>query len=807
MHSLIHDLKFAFRVIRKNRLTSAVIVATLALGIAGNTAMFAAFEAWVLRPLDFDQPERLVALNEARPKLGLDRGAVSVANLRDWQAEARSFETISAYSRHVFNLHDEDAPESVEGVRVEASLFPMLGAEPVLGRGFLAQEDVPNGPAVALISHQLWQRKLSSDPGVIGSTVRLDGRVHEVIGVMPPGFEFPEWAHLWTPLAQGSGIGERDQRWLSTVGRLRPGISLEDAQVEMSGLGERLAKQYPRSNTGWSVVVRPLREQWAPPVIRLALSASIIAASFVLLVICANVANLMLAQATGRQRELAMRSALGASRRRLVSQMVLESLLLALGGGLLGTVLAGWWMEWMLAWAPVQAPYLFRFTSDFQALIYTVIISIVSGVICALAPVWRSSGMDVVETLKGGGQRSVVAGGGRRMRNGLVVAELAISMLLVIGALLMVKSFLREQRIEPGYRTAEVFTLRLSFTNKAYQDDQKRGIFLDQALTRLAALTEVDSVGAASHLPVSQSGYSGVRVEAVGRPAQAGEEPLAAVSSVTRSYLESLDIQVSAGRDFTRGETLEGGEVALISHSLAKLLWPQGEALEQRIRWHGDPDASWLRVIGVVGDIDPGHSMVSSDWPRQQIYVPYGQASTEAVSFVMRSTAPLDILAPAVRRELFALDPTAAFSSVDTLDHAIERVHWVSSFFSQLFSLYAAIGLAIAALGVYGVTADSVSRRTREMGVRSTLGARPGDLMRLVIGKGLGLGLFGVALGVLLAIPATRLMSTLLFEVSANDPMVFAAVSLALTGIAMLAAYFPARRAARVDPMVVLRFE
>ncbi len=812
MSNLIHDLRFAFRVIRRNPLTSTVIVLTLALGIGANTAMFAAFDAWVLRPLDLDQPERLVAVHELRTRLG-ERAGVAPANLRAWQAASRSLEAIVPFARHQFNLQADDDPERVEGARVGAELFGFLGVEPIRGRGFLPEEDLPNGPAVALISHTTWQRRYDFDPRVLGRTVRLDGRLHEIVGVMPPGFEFPEWAHVWTPLGLEQQPAERDERWLSVVARLAPGTSLDEARAEMTGVADRLAALHPESNAGWGVEVQMLREQWAPPVIRLAMWVSIILAGAVLLVICANVANLLMAQANRRRREVALRAALGASRRRLLGQTLTESLVLASAGGVLGAALGGWWVDWMLSWAPVSPPYLFRFVVDGRALVYTLAVVVATGLVCALATVARSAGLDVGESLKSGGGRTVSSGGGRALRRALVAAEFAVTVLLSIGALLMVKSFIREQGIDPGYRTAGILTLRLSLDGPAYEDPDRRVESIDQILARVSDLAGVDAAGATSRLPVSRGGYVRAKLEAEGMPSRPGEEPTAAVYHVTRDYLETLELPLVEGRRFTAGEAKEAGDVVLVSRSLARQLWPEGSALGRRLRFAGDVSPSgetesWRRVIGVAGDVDPGHSMTQGSWPLAQVYLPYGGEPVTLVSLAVRGGGvdPLQLV-PAIRAEVGRASPGVSVFEVMTLEQAIDQVHWVSSFFSRLFTYYAVIALVIAALGAYAILADSVAQRRREMGVRLALGARPEDLLRLVVRQGLGLGAAGVAFGLLLAIPASRFLASMLYQVSAGDPSVFGGVALLLLAVAWAAAYLPARRASRVDPMEVLRFE
>ena len=806
MYSVLQDLRFALRVIRKNPVTHVVIVLTLGLGIGANVGMFAGFDAWVLRPLDFDQPQRLVVINEGLPKLGERKVQVSPANLRDWQSDSRSFDAIGFYRRWAFNFHHDDDPDRVQGAQVDAALFPLLGKQPILGRHFLPAEDVPGGGGVALISHQLWQSRFASDPDILGRAIRLDGRLCEVVGVMPEGFEFPEWAHIWTPIGLPATGGPRDERYLSTVARLAAGVDLEEAQAEMSALAARLQQLHPEANTGWTVEVSPLREEWSPPVIRLALTVSIVAAAAVLLVICANVANLLLAQATARRQEVALRTALGASRKRLVRQTVTEGSLMALAGGAVGVVMGSWWVDWMLVWAPIEPPYLFRFAVDDRALAYTLAVAMVAGLVCALAPVIRSSGLDVSECLKSGGGRTVSGAGSQRLRRLLVVGQLAVSVLLLIGALLMVKSFLREQRIDPGYRTDGVLTLRMSFVGTDHEEPAGRVAAVDRIVDRLAAISGVESVGVSNRLPVGPGAFVTGRLAVEGRPIERGEEPITAYHSVTADYLATLELPVVEGRGFTAGDVAAGGDVAIVSRSLADLLWPEG-ALERRLRLLGDEEGAWRRVVGVVGDVDPGHSMTQVSWPRTQVYVPYGSDPASPVHLAVRTaTDPLQLSAE-VRAALRQAAPGVPVSDVLSLEQAIERIHWVSGFFSRMFGNYALIALLIAALGAYGVIADSVSQRTREMGIRLALGARPGTLLRLVVAQGAGLGLLGVLLGLLAAIPATRFLASMLYEVSATDPAVFGGVALLLVVVALLAAYLPARRAARVNPIEVLRFE
>jgi len=808
MNILLNDLRFAFRVFKRSPGVSVVIVLTLALGIAGNTAMYTAFDAWVLRPLAFEEPERLVALHETQPKLGQNDHSVSPANYLDWGHRGATFEGLGAFNRTILNLQTDEDPERVNAARVTASLFPLLGVEPILGRTFSEEEDLPSGQKVVLISEDTWRLRFGADPGVVGKTLELNGQVYEVVGVMPPGFEFPEWATLWTPLALDPNDPTRERRFLNVIGRLAPGETLASASAELATVATQLEAEFPETNMGWSAATNPLRDEWVPPAVKVALNASLGAAVFVLLIICANVANLMLAQATRRRQETALRTALGAGRLRLLRQALTESTLLALAGGGLGLLLGTWASDWMKSWAPVEIPYLFRFEIDGKALAFTLGISLLAGLLCGLASVVRSSGLEVSETLKSGGSGSGGAPGATRLRSLLVAAEYAASVLLVVGALLMVRSFLHQQDSDLGYHPEGVLTQRLSMTGDAFSEPGRRGAFLEAALELIAGVPGVEGAGIVNRLPASHNGWEERKLEAEGRSATPEEAPRVAYSTPSRAYFETLEIPLVEGRVFTAEEVREGAAVALVSERLAESLWAGEVALHRRIRTVGGGEGPWLRVVGVVGDVEVGHAIgISSTVPKMQVYVPYGLDERAFVTLAVRTTGDPLALAGAVRRQLRRANPGVPVSEVMTLKQAIHRVQWVSLYFPKLFALYAALALMIAALGAYGVTADSVSRRRREMGIRRALGALPADLLRKVVGQGVGLAGAGVALGILAALPVTGLLSSMLYQVSARDPLVFGLVAVLLTVVAALASYLPARRAAKVDPMEVLRFE
>ena len=802
------DFRFALRMIFRRPGSSLAMVAVLAIGMGANAAMFAGFDAWVVRPLPFADPERLVAVSEAQPKLGRTRHAVAPSTLRDWQEHQRVFSAMAAFSRASFSLHHEQEPETLQGTRVSAGLFPLLGIQPVLGRQLLLEEDAEGGPRAVLISHRLWERRFGGDAAALGSTLRLDGDLHRVVGVMPADFAFPEWAELWTPLRLDRGDDRRDQRWLTVIARLADGVSLPQAQSAMDAVASRTAASYPQTHRDWGAHVRTLREYFVPPSIRVALASCLVVGLFVMLIIGSNLASLVLARATARERETAIRAALGAGRSRLARLAVMETVLLALAAGGVGFWLGEWLVEWTRHWVPVDPPYLFEFRRDERLVGFTLLLAVGVGVLLGMAAVLRAARRDLFSALRTGGVTASATPGGSRLCTLLVVGQFGVSALLAVGALLMVKNFYRQQLVDPGFATRELATLRLSLTGTSYSDPASRAAFIERALQRVRGLAEIRSAGIASHLPISRSGYERKRLEVEGRPTSPGADPETALYLVSDGYLDTLRIPLVEGRAFEDRELAEGAPVVVISRSLAANLWPGQSPLRRRLRPLGGEDAEWLTVVGVVGDIRPGATMVDAGLrPRAELYLPYRRRPSAAVSLVVATGTAPSALSGTLRRELRALDPMLAPSRLLTMDQAIDEVRWVERYFSQLLSLYAALALGIAAIGAYGVTADSVSRRGREMGIRIALGAEPRELARLFVGRGMLLGGLGIVLGLAGALPATRLAAGMLTSVGPNDPTVFLGVGLLMGLVGWLATYLPARRATRTDPMEVLRAE
>ncbi len=810
MHSIFQDLRFALRVIRKRPAASTVIVLTLALGIGANATFFAAYYGMVQRPLPFAEPEELVALFESQPALGETWNPVSAPNLTDWREDRRAFDGMAAYQWTHFNLQSADEPERLSGSAVEAELFPLLGVEPLLGRNFLPEEDTPDARRVVLIGHDVWTRRFGGEPAIVGQTLRLDDTTHEIVGVMPPGFRFPNVGQIWTPLALDPDTEQRDARTLDVIARLGDGVTTEQAQAAMAALGGRLAAQHPETNRGWSVQVRELHDAWLPPVTQLASTAQQILVCGVLLIVCANVANLILAQATVRRQETALRAALGADRGRLVRQALAESTLLALTGGAIGTLLAAWGETWMTSLATVPIPYWLSFRLDGFVLAYTLGVTLLTGVLIGLLPALRSSGRELFESLKAGGRTEDRSGG--LLRQGLVAAEYAVALVILVAGLLMVKSFDKVRNAEHGFDPKRVLTLRVSMGGSAYETPQARSMLLGELLQRLRGLPEVAAAGAVDHLPISRFGYMPAALAAQGHDFPAGEEPRVTLQHSSDGYLPALGIPRLAGRSFTAGEVRDGAEVALLSLSLAERLWPGEEPLGRRVR--ADPQGPWLEVVGIVGDVEPGHMIAGAgSYPEHQVYVPMAQASAQLESpprtptLALKSRGEPTALTAAVRHELARLAPGVPMFQVLTMDEQLTQFYFAQRLWSQMFSAIATLALLIAAVGAYGVTAYSVSRRTREMGIRVALGASRFRLLALVVRQGLLLTAVGVGLGLLGALPLAGAMQRLLHDMSAFDPAVFAAVAGMLLTVGFLASYLPARRAAGVDPIVTLREE
>jgi putative ABC transport system permease protein len=830
MHGLVQDFRVALRQLRRRPLWSASIVGVLAIGLAGNAAMFSSFDTWVVRPLDFERPEELLHIGERHRLTTGELIGMSAADLDDLRQSQGALSSVAAFRGTVFNLADEAAePASVFGGRIDDALFPMLGSRPALGRLFSADEDLPGQPgAVALISDRLWRERFDGDAGVLGRTLRIDGRVHEIVGVMPPGFEFPDWVQIWTPLGLDPEA-PRDDRSLAVIGRLAPGRTLESARAEIAAAGAEVARLHPATHDGWSFEARPLRKLWVPDVIELALAVSLGAAVLVLVVICANVASLFLAAAEPRARELALRTALGGSRLQLLRPLLFEGAVLGALGGALGLGLSVLWVRAMLGRIPFDPPYLFAMRYDARVGVVTLLLALVAGVLCALAPMQRSAAAQPSAELRGA--RSSSTRRASRLRGALVIGELALSTALVAGAMLMAKSFLRQQHVDGGYRPEGLQVAQLALTAPGLEEAPARAAFLARLDASLAESSLVAEAGVATDGPTERCDGD-ESWEAEGRVAASGEA-MAAVAAcqvaVAGDYFETIGLPLLAGRGFAAEELERGGDVAVVSEGVAQRLWGTSDVLGRRLRLargeggeSDDPalldvsvsapgratavEPSWLRVVGVVGDVTTPRDMVGvGAAPSVQVYRPYPDLPHRGVALVVRSPVAAEQLAPAVRAAIREAGAPVAVAEVLTIGQALDRERWVTRFFSEQLAVYAAAALLVAALGVYGLIADAVSRRRHEMAVRLALGARPGEVIGVVARWGLLRVGAGIVAGLALGLWVSRLSAAMLVDVKAWDPTVFALVVAVLAAAASAAAFLPARRAARCDPASLMR--
>ncbi|HWT02781.1 MAG TPA: ABC transporter permease [Pyrinomonadaceae bacterium] len=809
VEELWQDLRYGVRMLRKNPGFTLVAVFTLALGIGANTAIFSVVNAVLLRPLSFANPERLVTLWGKSTDTGADRIPLSYLNFTDYKNQAQSFEHVAACDTSEAVLTSPDGePESLNGARVSADLFPLLGVAPALGRAFSAEEDRPGGAAVVVISHGLWQRRFASDPQVVGREIVLGERSTKVVGVMQQGFTFPveeERADYWVPLAgdpnRAQLLSNRHGKFLTIVARLKPGVRPEQAEAEMEVIARRLEAQYPDANTGWRTRLVPLQEDIVGGV-RPALLILLGAVALVLLIACANVANLLLARAGARGREIAIRRALGAGRARIVRQLLTESLLLSLAGGGLGLLLAEWLIDVIVAAGPASLPRLADVNLDAKVLGFTLIVSALTGLVFGLAPAFRASKTGLGEPLKEGGRSSTEGARRNSLRGLLVVSEVALSLMLLVGAGLLIKSFVRLLRTDPGYQTERVLTASLSLSKTKYPEPEQQAAAYQQVLRRVAALPGVEAAGAASLLPLGgRDSYNVFQIE--GRaPFAAGQGPNVRSQVVSPDYFRAMGIQLRRGRSFTEGDTKDSRQVVIINEAFARRHFSGEDPVAERLVIGDEPPRE---IVGVVGSVR--HRGLEEE-PQPEFYVSYLQAPRSRLSLVVRA-ASIDPakLADAVRGAVREVEKDQLVGEVRTMDTLVAHSVAPRRFQMLLMGSFAAVALLLAGVGIYGVMAYAVTQRRHEIGVRLALGAQRGDVIRLVVRQGMTPALLGAGIGLIGAFAGTRVIESLLYGVSAGDPLVFAGVSVLLLLTALLACYLPARRATGIDPAIALRHE
>jgi putative ABC transport system permease protein len=808
MEALIQDLRFGIRMLAKNPGFTLVAVITMALGIGANTALFSVVNGVLLKSLPFKEPDRLLFAFETNAKLASPTIPVSTLDYRDWKEQNQVFESMGARKLFTVSLTGVEQPEKIQGEKITADYFSTLGVEPILGRTFADDEVKPGGVKVSLLSHGLWQRRFGGSPDIVGRIVHLNGAPTTVVGIMPNDYR-PN-VELWLPLAINYDGADRDLKELIVVGRLAPGVNRQQAQTEMTTIAGRLAEQYPDFNTGWGVSLLPMHDAIVQN-IRPALLILFGAVGFVLLIACSNVANLLLARAAAREREIAIRMAMGAGRLRLMRQILTESVLVSLIGGGLGVLIAMWGTAALISLNPQGIPRANEIGVDPKVLTFAVIASVVSGILFGLVPAVQTSRQNLNDVLKEGGKSLMGNARGRRVRSALVVVEVALALVLMTGAGLLIRGFSRLQSVDPGFNHQSILTLQLSLPEANYPKHQQQTAFLKDILERFSTLPGVSSAAAISQAPLAGGGPSYI-FWAEGRPLPTpSEAPLASYRVISPDYFHTLNIPIVAGRAFTEADNLDALQVAIVNETFAGNMWPGEDPIGKRMTV-GVPLAAekveWYTVVGVVGNVK--HTALNGE-SGMQMYQPVAQAEFQSpartMTYLLRTSVNPERLTESARSVVASVDSNVPISNVKTMDRIVYDSVSPFRFNMFLLGLFAAVALVLTIVGVYGVMNYAVTQRTREIGIRMALGADPGQVRALILRQGMMLSAIGLGIGVGASYGVTRLLASLLYGVSASDPMTFAAVALLLAVVALVACYVPARRATKVDPLVALRYE
>jgi len=821
MQKMWQDIRFGARMLMKNPGITFVVILALALGIGANTAIFSVVDAVLLRPLPYPESDRIVFINETSKSM--DEISIAYPNFVDWRNQNHVFENIGVYNRSSYNLTGTGEAERIVTGQVSADMFAVLRATPALGRVFTNDEDKPGAAPVVILSYPLWQRRFGGQASILNQPLPLNGKSYTVIGIMPEGFRFPSRVEMWVPVGQLAGDADWQQRGnhpgLYGVARLKPGVSFAQAKAEMDMIGANLAKQFEESNAGNGIGLRPLLEIFVGDV-RRALWVLFAAVAFVLLIACANIANLLLARAQSRQKEMAIRSAMGAGRWRIARQLLTESVLLALIGGTLGMLIAQWGIRLILYISPDAIPRSREISMDWRVLVFTIGLAFVTGILFGLVPALQAGVVDVHETLKETGRGT---SGRHWLRSSLVVVEVATTLVLLIGAGLMIRSFYRLQKVNPGFSYEHLTSFTVSLPENKYNTAEKREQFYGQLLQNLHGLPGVEATAAATGLPLGNNGWqTGFVVDGRPRPPR-DQTPLMEACLVTPDYFRAMNIPLKRGRYFTdqdnrswlAGKDLSqleeverdvaGINAIVIDAEFARRYWPNEDPIGKRIAMGSEKHPMLITVVGVVGRVKM--EGLSQESHRVQGYFAFAQNPSNDMTVVLKASGDPNQLIAAVRQQVKTIDPDQPIYSVRTMDEiraesvAPERLNLT------LLSIFAGIALVLAIVGIYGVMSYSVTQRTHEIGIRMAIGAQPRDVFRMVIGQGMMLALIGVGIGLVGAFGLTRLMATMLFGVEPTDPATFAAIAVLLTGVALLACYVPGRRATKVDPVVSLRYE
>ena len=795
METLLKDIRYGIRSLLKRPAFTSIAVLTLALGIGANTAIFSVLNAVLLRPLPYADADRVVRIDETEGRGGM---GVSPPNLLDFQQQNHSFENIAGYAGGSFILTGAGEPLRVQSVNVSPNMFSVLGINPLFGRSFSPADERQGQSQVALIGYGLWQRRFGGEKGLVGRQITLDGKSYSVVGVMPSEFEFPiqtERVEVWVPLSLPEDMSElRGAHYLDVVGRIKPGVSVPQAHADLEAIAQRISQQFPKLVSG-KVTTVPLKQdmvgQVQPYLLMLAGAVML-----VFLIAAANVTSLMLARAAERQKEIALRTALGASRGRLLRQLLTESLMLSLLGGAGGVLLATWGTDFLLAIAPGDLPRLQSAHIDVSVLLFALAISLICGILLGLIPAWRASAPDLHATLKEGESRSATAPR-QSLRKGLVVTEVTLALVLLCGAGLLIKTLWKLNAVDPGFDPEKVLVAEVVLPKTKYRDDARQTAFFQQLLERIKSLPDVESAGGTSNLPLS--GTNMVFLASV--EGRAGSFP-ASFRAVSQDYFRTMRIPLLKGRWLDDRDTASSQSVVVINQTMARQIWPGEEPLGKRIK-HGFKEQV-AEVVGVIGDVKYAGL---DQQTKPEMYAPFAQRSWPFMRIVVRTKSDPMNLAAAIRNEAQAIDKDQPIDKLTTMSSVVSASIATRRFYMQLLGTFAALAFILAAVGIYGVVSYSVTQRTREIGIRVALGAKRSDVLRLVLAEGFRLTIFGVALGLAGAFAATRVLTNLLFEVKPTDPMTFIGLSMLLLAVALLASYIPARRATKVDPLVALRYE
>jgi putative ABC transport system permease protein len=809
MQTFWQDIRYGARMLLKNPGFTIVAVLTLALGIGANTAIFSIVDAVLLRPLPFPEPERIFAVHQAMPEKGIPKAGASYPNYLDWTRQSRSFEELTAMRSTSMALSGQGDAASIESAAVTGGYFGVFEQKALLGRTLQAADDLPPADAVVVIGERLWRSRFGSDPKVLGRAITLDQHLFTVVGVLPGNFRPPvpdAAADVWVPLAQNDIFAQMHERrgghYVEVAGRLKPGVTRQQAQAEMDSIQEGLQKQFPDDNKGWTTWIVPLQEDIVGDM-RTELLVLLGAVGFVFLIACANVASLQLARAASRAREIAIRVALGAGRSRLVRQFLTESVLLGIVGGIAGLALASATLHGLTSWIPADTPRLSEIHLDARVLAFGIALSIVSGIVFGLAPGWHVAGARFSDALKEGARGGGEDSRRRGLRNIVVIAETALAMILLTGAGLLIRSFERLQNVNAGFNASHLLTAMIGLPKARYSKPEQWVAFQSQLLERIIGMPGVDEATAALPLPFIH-GYINIGFQVEGEPPRSrSESPSANFVAIQPNYFHVMRIPLLRGREFTGADRPGAPSVCLVSATMARRFFPNGDAIGKRIVI-GFPESVPREIVGIVGDVKDRDL---ADPDPTQVYAPFSQNPIWAMTLGVRTHGDPAQLGTMVREQVRALDPALPVEDIKPMTEVIAESIAEPRFRTTLLGLFAATALLLAAIGIYGVISYNTGRRTREIGIRVALGAQRRDVLRLILREGFALSAAGAALGILGAAMLAHFLATLVFGISTGDPFTYLSVTGLLLGVALLACYIPARRAMRVDPMVALRYE